>query len=143
MGRRPEPQIRQRLLDACTGYALEHGLPDRLRPLATVAGTSERMLIYHFGTRDALLRDVLGQARRRQVEAFTDLLRVRPEEPYPAHPAARRRPSRGNSGSGRGVPLPSARRRAAATPPVVGCRAGDAVQLAASTRSAKPTNAPA
>ncbi|MEU9064428.1 TetR/AcrR family transcriptional regulator [Streptomyces sp. NPDC048430] len=84
MGRKPEPQIRQRLLDACTDYALEQGLPDRLGPLATVAGTSKRMLIYHFGTRDGLLREVLGQARRRQVEAFNDLLRVRPEEPYQA-----------------------------------------------------------
>jgi AcrR family transcriptional regulator len=84
MGRRPEPQIRQRLLEACTDYALEHGLPDRLGPLAAAAGTSNRMLIYHFGTRDALLREVLGQARRRQVEAFTDLLRVRPEQPYQA-----------------------------------------------------------
>src|SRR6516165_4574720 len=34
MGRHPEPQIRQRILDACTDYALEHGLPDRLAPLA-------------------------------------------------------------------------------------------------------------
>ena len=84
MGRRPEPKIRQRLLDTCTDYALEHGLPDRLAPLATAAGTSQRMLIYHFGTRDGLLREVLGQARRRQVEIFTDLVRVRPEEPYPA-----------------------------------------------------------
>src|SRR6476619_2662412 len=84
MGRRRQPQIRQRLLDACTDHALDHGLPDRLAPLATAAGTSNRMLIYHFETRDGLLREVLGQARRRQVEAFTDLLRVRPEEPYPA-----------------------------------------------------------
>ena len=84
MGRRPQPQIRQRLLDACTDYALEHGLPDRLRPLAAAAGTSSRMLIYHFGTRDGLLREILEHARQRQVEAFTDLLRVRPEQPYPA-----------------------------------------------------------
>lgn len=84
MGRRPQPQIRQALLEACTDHALEHGLPDRLGPLATAAGTSSRMLIYHFGTRDGLLREILGQARQRQVEAFTELLRVRPEEPYPA-----------------------------------------------------------
>jgi AcrR family transcriptional regulator len=84
VGRRPQPQIRQHLLDACTDYALEHGLPDRLGPLAIAAGTSNRMLIYHFGTRDGLLREVLGEARRRQVETFTDLLRVRPEEPYTA-----------------------------------------------------------
>ncbi|CAA9487063.1 MAG: Transcriptional regulator, AcrR family [uncultured Solirubrobacteraceae bacterium] len=84
MGRHPQPQIRQRLLDACTDYALEHGLPDRLGPLAAAAKTSNRMLIYHFGTRDGLLREILGHARQRQVEAFTELLRVRPEEPYPA-----------------------------------------------------------
>jgi AcrR family transcriptional regulator len=84
MGRHPQPQIRQRLLDACTDYALEHGLPDRLAPLATAADTSSRMLIYHFGTRDGLLREVLRQARRRQVETFTDLIRLRRDEPYTA-----------------------------------------------------------
>lgn len=82
MGRQRQPQIKQRLLDACTGYALEHGLPDRLEPLAAAAGTSNRMLIYHFGTRDGLLREVLRQARHRQVDTFTDLLRLRPDEPY-------------------------------------------------------------
>jgi AcrR family transcriptional regulator len=84
VGRHRQPHIRQRLLDACTDYALEHGLPDRLAPLATAAGTSNRMLIYHFGTRDGLLREVLEQARRRQVEVFTELLRVRPGERYSA-----------------------------------------------------------
>lgn len=84
MGRHRQPEIRQRLLDACTDHALEHGLPDRLGPLAAAAGTSSRMLLYHFGTRDELLREVLGQARTRQVEAFTDLIRLRADEPYPA-----------------------------------------------------------
>jgi AcrR family transcriptional regulator len=75
--------VRQRLLDACTDHALEHGLPDRLGPLAAAAGTSSRMLVYHFGSRDDLLREVLDLARRRQVEAFTDLIRLRDDEPYP------------------------------------------------------------
>jgi AcrR family transcriptional regulator len=82
VGRQRQPQIKQRLLDACTDYALEHGLPDRLGPLAAAADTSSRMLIYHFGTRDRLLREILRLARQRQVDAFTNLLRVRPEEPY-------------------------------------------------------------
>ena len=82
MGRSQQPEIRERLLDACTDHALEHGLPDRLGALAVAAGTSSRMLIYHFGTRDGLLRAILGRARQRQVEAFTDLLRLRPEEHY-------------------------------------------------------------
>jgi AcrR family transcriptional regulator len=84
MGRHPQPQIRQRLLDTCTDYALEHGLPDRLEPLATATEASSRMLIYHFGTRDGLLREVLRQARRRQVETFTNLISLRPDEPYTA-----------------------------------------------------------
>jgi AcrR family transcriptional regulator len=84
VGRQRQPEIRQRLLAACTDYALEHGLPDRLGPLAAATGTSGRMLIYHFGTRDGLLREILEEARQRQLEVFTDLLRVRPEEPYPA-----------------------------------------------------------
>ncbi|MFC1435495.1 TetR/AcrR family transcriptional regulator [Streptacidiphilus sp. N1-3] len=83
MGRRPQPQIRERLLDACADHALAHGLPDRLEPLATATGASARMLIYHFGTRDNLLRAVLGHARQRQLDSFGDLLRVRPDEPYP------------------------------------------------------------
>jgi len=83
MGRQRQPQIRQRLLDACTDYSFERGLPDGLEPLATAAGTSSRMLIYHFGTRDGLLREILGQARERQLKAFTDLIRLRPDEPYP------------------------------------------------------------
>jgi AcrR family transcriptional regulator len=83
MGRQPQPEIRRRLLDACTDHALEHGLPDRLGPFAAATGTSSRMLIYHFGTRDGLLREVLGQARRRQVQVFTELLSLRSDEPYP------------------------------------------------------------
>ena len=84
MGRRSQPEIRQRLLDVCVEHALAHGLPDRLGPLVGASGTSARMLLYHFGTRDALLRAVLAQARQRQLEAFGDLLRARPEEPYTA-----------------------------------------------------------
>ena len=84
MGRQRQPQLRQRLLDASTDYALEHGIPDRLGPLAVATGSSSRMLIYHFGTRDGLLRKVLEQARRRQVESFTELIRVRPGERYTA-----------------------------------------------------------
>jgi AcrR family transcriptional regulator len=84
MGRHPQPRIKRQLLDACTDYALEHGLPDRLAPLAVAAGSSSRMLIYHFHTRDELLRAVLARARDRQVATWTELLRLRPGEPYPA-----------------------------------------------------------
>jgi AcrR family transcriptional regulator len=83
VGRRPQPEIRERLLDACTDVALDEGLPDRLAPFAAATGVSPRMLIYHFGTRENLVREVLVRARERQVRAFTDVLRVRPDEAYP------------------------------------------------------------
>lgn len=84
MGRHKQPEIRDRILDACVDHALAHGLPDRLEPLAAASGTSARMLIYHFGTRDALLRETLRRARRRQRDFFGDLVAPRPDEPYPS-----------------------------------------------------------
>jgi len=83
VGRRPQPEIKERLLDACTDHALAHGLPDRLEPFVAASGTSARMLIYHFGTRDGLLREILRRARQRQRDLFGDLLSPRPDEDYP------------------------------------------------------------
>lgn len=83
MGRRRQPEIRDRILEACVDHALEHGLPDRLEPFVTASGTSMRMLIYHFGTKDALLAETLRRARRRQRDFYGELLRPRPDEPYP------------------------------------------------------------
>ncbi|CAN5156156.1 TetR/AcrR family transcriptional regulator [soil metagenome] len=82
MGRQPQPEIAERILRACTDYALANGLPDRLEPLAEAADTSARMLLYHFGSRDELLRAILRQARQRQLDMFGELLRVRPGEHY-------------------------------------------------------------
>jgi AcrR family transcriptional regulator len=73
VGRHKQPGIRDRILDDCVDHALTHGLPDRLEPLAAASGTSKRMLIYHFGTRDALLRETLGRARRRLLPAIEDI----------------------------------------------------------------------
>jgi AcrR family transcriptional regulator len=51
-----ESQARERLLDAAVEHALEAGIADlSLRELATAIGTSHRMLIYHFGSREGLL----------------------------------------------------------------------------------------
>ena len=82
MGRQQQPEIRERLLDSCTDHALRRGLPERLAPLAAAVGVSGRMLVYHFGTKEALQRAILRRARQRQVETFGDLLRVRTGEPY-------------------------------------------------------------
>ena len=51
---------RETLLARMSAHVLQHGLQTAsLRPLAAAAGTSDRMLIYHFGSRDALLMAVL------------------------------------------------------------------------------------
>jgi len=100
VGRRPQPEIRDRLLEACTDHALAHGLPDRLEPLVRASGVSARMLLYHFGTRDALLRAVLERARERQLVAFGDLLGVRDGEPYPSTLARAWRSISGAEGRG-------------------------------------------
>jgi AcrR family transcriptional regulator len=69
-------------LRACTDYALAEGLPDRVEPLAKASGSSARMLLYHFGSRDELFRAILRDARARQLEAFQEYLRPREDEPY-------------------------------------------------------------
>ncbi len=47
-------------LSAMADYMLENGISaSSLRPLANAAGTSDRMLIYHFKTKDELINEVL------------------------------------------------------------------------------------
>jgi AcrR family transcriptional regulator len=82
MGRKPQPDIADRLLEACTDFALSRGLPDRLEPLVAATGTSSRMLLYHFGSRDDLLRAILRRARHRQVTSFRAWMQRRPDEHY-------------------------------------------------------------
>ena len=61
---------RDELLAQVTDYVLREGLIGlTLRPLAEAIGTSDRMLIYHFGTRDELVSDVVVEATRRAIEA--------------------------------------------------------------------------
>jgi AcrR family transcriptional regulator len=51
---------RDRLLPRLAAHVLQHGLNDAsLRPLARAAGTSDRMLVYHFGTKDNLIAALL------------------------------------------------------------------------------------
>ena len=51
---------RDRLLPPMAAHVLRHGLTGAsLRPLAKAAGTSDRMLIYHFGTKEGLIAALL------------------------------------------------------------------------------------
>lgn len=44
-----------------------------LRDIAAVAGTSHRMLLHHFGSRDELLVAVVEEVERRQMQTLTEL----------------------------------------------------------------------
>lgn len=59
---------REQLLDQITDHVLQHGLIGlTLRPLAAAVGTSDRMLIYHFGSRDALVSEVVSRVTERSI----------------------------------------------------------------------------
>src|SRR5689334_23332929 len=59
---------REELLEAAYRYALEHGLADlSLRPLAAAIGSSPRVLLYLFGSKDGLIRELLARARADEV----------------------------------------------------------------------------
>jgi AcrR family transcriptional regulator len=84
MGRHPQPERRAALLDACTRHVLDRGISAlSITSLAAAAGTSARMLVYHFGSKDQLVTEVLREARRRQQALFGELLQPRSGVPYP------------------------------------------------------------
>jgi AcrR family transcriptional regulator len=68
-------QRRAEWTEAATDYVLRHGLIGlSLRPLAAELGTSDRMLLYHFGSKDELVAAVLRASNERS----TDHIRALP-----------------------------------------------------------------
>ena len=68
-------QARDRLLDAAVEHALTTGIVDlSLREIAAGIGTSHRMLIYHFGSREGLLVAVVREVERRERQALPGTL---------------------------------------------------------------------
>lgn len=69
MARPPDPGIRVRLRDQAVDYVLAHGIHDlALRPIAQALKTNARMLVYHFGSREGLMREILAGLREREDE---------------------------------------------------------------------------
>jgi AcrR family transcriptional regulator len=59
---------RRELLAAALAYAAEHNLSDlSLRPLAAAIGSSPRVLLYLFGSKEGLIREVLAAGRAEQL----------------------------------------------------------------------------
>jgi AcrR family transcriptional regulator len=81
MARPPDLERRQQLLDAVVEEFAVRGIGDRsLRDLAAAVGTSHRMLLHHFGSRNDLLVAIVEEVERRQMA----LLRELPSEPAEA-----------------------------------------------------------
>lgn len=77
----PEGGRRAELLDALIDSVAINGIGDRsLRDLAAAAGTSHRMLIHHFGSRDELMVSIVEEVERRQAATLPSL----PDEPAEA-----------------------------------------------------------
>ena len=61
-------------MNQCLAYFLRHGVANlSLRPLAAAAGTSARMLLHYFGSKEALIAEVMGQVQTRLQASFQEL----------------------------------------------------------------------
>ena len=66
---------RERLLAAAIEHVSQHGVGEiSLRAMAAALGTSHRMLIYHFGSREGLLIEVIRTVEEQQRMALATIL---------------------------------------------------------------------
>jgi AcrR family transcriptional regulator len=66
--------VKAALLTAAIAHLAEHGLGGAtLRGIASAIGTSHRMLIYHFGSRDGLLLAIVRAVEEEQRAAMAEL----------------------------------------------------------------------
>jgi len=92
MARPPDLERRQELLDAVVKECAERGIGDRsLRDVAAAVGTSHRMLLHHFGSRNELLLAIVDEVERRQ-RALLPELPIEPAAAMAAMWADLRRP---------------------------------------------------
>ncbi len=73
---------RERLLAGAMEHVAQHGVGEiSLRSLATALGTSHRMLLYHFGSREALLIEVIRTVEEQQRAALAAILEQEADAP--------------------------------------------------------------
>lgn len=76
MARTADEQRRVELLERIVDYVMANGLAElSLRPLAEAVGSSPRVLLYYFESKEALVDAVMLRARERQRAIFADLPR--------------------------------------------------------------------
>jgi AcrR family transcriptional regulator len=64
----------EKLLQRVVVYAATHGISDKsLREIAAGVGTSHRMLLYHFGSREGLLAAIVGAVEAQQRAVLASL----------------------------------------------------------------------
>lgn len=70
----PDRSRRAQLLDKLVDEFAAGGVGDRsLRDIAAAVGTSHRMLLHYFGSREDLLVAIVGEVERRQMTVLPDL----------------------------------------------------------------------
>ena len=80
-----DEQRPQELLDAIVGYLVKHGVAElSLRPLAKAVGSSPRVLLYYFGSKEKLLAAAIKRLREWQRAGFDSLRRASYENPSDA-----------------------------------------------------------
>src|ERR1700744_6818027 len=73
----------QELIETIIGYLLKHGLAEMSpRPLAANSGTSSRLLIYHFKSKEGLLTEVLLAMQARVRRSCEELLANAIRDPH-------------------------------------------------------------
>jgi AcrR family transcriptional regulator len=70
----PPSARREELLESAYRYVLDHGIGDlSLRPLAKAIGSSPRVLLFLFGSKDGLVRALLARARQDEYGLLEEL----------------------------------------------------------------------
>lgn len=76
-----DSDARDALLTRVLAFAAQDGIADRsLREIAAGVGTSHRMLLYHFGSREALLAAIVEAIESQQRAALAEMATGSPQE---------------------------------------------------------------
>jgi AcrR family transcriptional regulator len=78
-------ETRKQWLDGALAYVLKNGVANvSLRPMANELGTSPRILMYHFKSKEGLLRAVSGELHSRLQASFVAMMAANTRSRQPA-----------------------------------------------------------